>query len=531
VAEVPLAPFTTPVSADAPAGEDLTYDEAYQRVREEVDRMGTVSVHVDHEHGTGGGGGEVDFDEIAGEARTLLTERTRDLQLAAYMTIALSRSRGAEGLAEGIETTLALARTFGEVVHPLKPVRRRNALQFLSDRLKDWLPDQPFSDSDTEALERAAAATEALQAWTTETMGENAPALSGLRQSLDDALKRASRAARAAETAGAARAATAAGESPEGGSAPAGALVLASAGDARNAVFRICAFLREADATSGVPYRLARSMVWGGLNAEPPSQDGRTQLEGPDAATRAQLGAVSAGGNPVAVLGAAEQAFPVRPFWLDLQRMASQAAAQAGHAGIVRAIETATAELLDRVPGLPGLAFADGSPFADGDTQLWLQALSPGRSADAQPTAAGDDPLAEVLDEARTLAAKGDLDAAVRALQEAPAGRADGRARLRRDLHAARLCVQGGRATVAAALVAGLAEEADRRSLDEWEPALALELWRTAHAAWSAAAAAAADGTKDDALRRAGDAFARLCRLDPAAALGMTRADKKGARG
>jgi type VI secretion system protein VasJ len=515
--------YRQPVSAEAPAGEDLTYDEAYLRVREEVDRMGTVSVHVDHESGAGGGGGGVDFGEIATEARSLLTERTRDLQLAAYMTIALSRSQGAQGLAEGLETTLALAQTFGETVHPVKPLRRRNALQFLSDRLKDWLADHAFEESDVDDLVRALTVVEALQAWTTETMGENAPALSGLRQAIEEAQKKAARKVKAAETA--------APSTPAAPGAPAdGEFTLASAADARKVTLRVCSFLREQDPASGVPYRLARALVWGSLASEPPSDGGKTQLEAPDVTTRGQLQALVAGGNSQAVLAAAEQAFPSRPFWLDLQRLASQAAAQLGHAGISRAIDAATTELLDRLPGLSVLAFTDGSAFADDPTQGWLQGLNAGRSGDA-PAAPGEDALAEALENARALAGKGDLDAAVRALHEAPAGSADGRARLRRDLHVARLCVQGGRAGVAAGLLAGLVEEADRRSLDEWEPALALELWRTAHSAWSAAASTAADGAKDEALRRSRAAFERVCRLDPAAAIGMAGPHKKGPRG
>jgi len=524
-----LAVYRAPVSPDAPAGEDLTYDEAYLRVREEVDRMGTVSVHVDHEHGVGGGGGEVDFSEIAREARTLLTGRTRDLLLAAYMTIALSRSRGADGLAEGIETTLVLAQAFGEAVHPVKPLRRRNALQFLSDRLKDWLADQPFDAGDTVGLERAAAASEALQAWATETMGEDAPALSGLRQSIDEALRRATRAARAAEAPAPVGSPTAAGAPP--GAPGDGSLVLASASDARKAVFRICAFLREEDPASGVPYRVARSMAWGGLSVEPPNEGGKTHIEGPDASTRSQLQAVVGGGNSVVVLSAAEQAFVSRPFWLDLQRVAAQGAAQAGHEGIVRAINWATAELLDRVPGLSALAFSNGSPFADDATRGWLQGLVT-VTPDTALAPSGEDPLAEVLDEARALAAKGELDAAVRALQNAPEGNAGGRARLRRGLHVARLCVQGGRPAVAAAVLDGLAAEADARSMDEWEPDLALEMWRTVHAAWTAVVGAAVGPAKDDAGRRAGAAYERVCRLDAAAGLSLTgAADKKGGKG
>jgi type VI secretion system protein VasJ len=239
---------------------------------------------------------------------------------------------------------------------------------------------------------------------------------------------------------------------------------------------------------------------------------------------------VTAGGNPVVIIGAVEQAVASRPFWLDLQRFGAQAAAQAGHENIVHAIRSSTADLVGRVPGLPALAFSDGTPFADDATRAWLQALAGAGMGETTPMI-GEDPLAETLDGALELAGKGDLDGAVRVLHDAPAGNAGGRARLRRGLHVVRLCLNGGRPRVAAALVAGLTEEADRRALEEWEPTLALELWRAAHAAWTAASGVASGDARDDALRRAGSAFDRVCRLDPAAALRMAGADKKGAGG
>ena len=554
------APFLAPVTPDAPAGEDLSYSEEYQRVRAEMDKVGSVSSEVDHEavvsgEGAGVSGGGVDFEAVVDVAGQLLRERTKDVQLASYLTYALMRARGLAGLTEGLVVTRGLAATFWEGLHPQKPVRRRNAMQFLADRAKDWVSTQKFGADDAEALATARGAVVALQALTTEQMGEGAPGLGGLRQTLDDAHTLAARAA--------AKAAVPPPEpAPEAGATPeptptdpaptpsaptpapaaprpatpapaasAGADGVRSAGDARQAVLRAAAFLRERDAASPAPYRLTRAFSWGGLVASPPNQAGKTLIPPADAATRTAIAGAS--GDPRTRLNRAEDAFVAAPLWLDPQRAAAEAAAEAGLLPIRDGIHDDVRGLLRRCPDLPTLTFNDGTPLADEATRAWLvevggaPAAGPATvsvaavSVAAVPAGAapGDDAVAAAVALAEAAVAAGDFAGAVAVLQQGETEDRTARDRFRRRLHLASLCLRGEQPAVARLLLDPLAAEVDRHALDAWEPALAVEVWAQLYAACTASASGPPTAEKQEIRERAALAFARMCRLDPARGL------------
>ena len=86
-----------------------------------------------------------------------------------------------------------------------------------------------------------------------------------------------------------------------------------------------------------------------------------------------------------------------------------------------------------------------------------------------------------------------------------------GRFRLRLDL--ARLCIESGRKELAVPQLDQLEGEVDHFSVEEWEPELATEVVRLL---WQCCA-----GKKPVAAlaERGKDIYARLCRLDPAAAV------------
>src|SRR5690606_6010239 len=77
-------------------------------------------------------------------------------------------------------------------------------------------------------------------------------------------------------------------------------------------------------------------------------------------------------------------------FWLDLNLASFTALSNlpAGQAAAA-AVQQETAALLARMPALPTLCFADGSPFADARTQAWLSSRAPvARQTAVQPARA-----------------------------------------------------------------------------------------------------------------------------------------------
>jgi type VI secretion system protein VasJ len=87
-----------------------------------------------------------------------------------------------------------------------------------------------------------------------------------------------------------------------------------------------------------------------------------------------------------------------------------------------------------------------------------------------------------------------------------------------------RLAIQAGKADLARSLLEGLVSEGDRHQLDEWEPTLAASLYSALLAAWGPER----EASDEDRPARVvtgpprEEVFARLCRLDPAAALKLS---------
>jgi type VI secretion system protein VasJ len=78
-------------------------------------------------------------------------------------------------------------------------------------------------------------------------------------------------------------------------------------------------------------------------------------------------------------------------------------------------------------------------------------------------------------------------------------------------LNLAKLCLEAGKPEQALPQLQSLDEEGRKFGLEEWEPGLAAELVRELWKCYKGSASA----------DRAEECYARLCRLDPAAALGV----------
>jgi type VI secretion system protein VasJ len=184
------------------------------------------------------------------------------------------------------------------------------------------------------------------------------------------------------------------------------------------------------------------------------------------------------------------------------------------------------------------LAFSDGTPFADGATQMWLEnevlpVLASGEGGGGGAAAEGA--MGEALKEARDLAVKGELGKALDAVAAASASATTPVDRFRGQLVSAQLCLGGGQAAIARSQLEGLTTQIEEHHLTSWDPALCAEVYGGLYSAIKslndarrpknpqqvAAAqqvnAPPAVPPEDEAAERA--AFEMLCRLDPAQAL------------
>jgi type VI secretion system protein VasJ len=226
-------------------------------------------------------------------------------------------------------------------------------------------------------------------------------------------------------------------------------------------------------------YMLLRCASWLHVTRPPPARDGRTDVPPPPDIRRREFAALGDGGKRQELVLALE-AFCSGPgiFWLDGQRLicATLAAMGDNYTACARTIVHALAGLLDRIPGLAELSFADGSPFADPATRAWLARETAPRSA---PTAgeqdSGSAPWHTALDEARASLVGGKLDEAVGRLSAGARTAETGRARFFWQLAQAKLCIEAGAVPLALATLRHLDGVIDRHDLENWEPEAAAE--------------------------------------------------------
>src|SRR6266478_4648235 len=106
----------TPIAGDNPSGADLRYDNKlllYDKIRElrrQDDDLNQGDWH--HERKVG------DYSGVIRMTQEALATRTKDLQLAAWLTDALLRTEGFSGLHQGLTFCHALIGTFWETLYP-----------------------------------------------------------------------------------------------------------------------------------------------------------------------------------------------------------------------------------------------------------------------------------------------------------------------------------------------------------------------------------------------------------------------------
>lgn len=516
-----------PISDDAPAGTDITYDDSYQALKNIVDDLSTAS-------------GDVDMELLAGNSLEALTEQSKDVRVASYFVIGKTHTQGVNGAAIGLAGLDALLDEHWEGMYPSarRARARSNALQFVADHLSPWIKRQSFKISDVEAIRLAISHGKAVQTLAMERLGDQAPALSGFLSEFERVDRRLTQRLEAqaeksepseSTSAPASQASTSPGApsaSSSNGASPASAVKAQIPGegeefsdeDARRIITDVASRRRSLDRANPEPYELLRVARWAPLRTVPPNASGKTQIRAPEEAQRSALRSLFDRKEFEKLLDAGETTFQNGPahYWLDLQRIEVQAARQLGgrFTDVADAIQRQIVGLVTRFPELAQLSYRDGTPFADPSTLGWLDTLDDASEASSHDGSSGDDPLTAALAEARTKMQSGSLEEALEGLAEVRDP--DGRTRFRKQLQIASLCLDGGHPEVALPLLEQLHAEIERHALHLWEPHLALRTWTTLHTCYTRTEELTASERE-----RARTVYARICEHAPSKALSL----------
>ena len=443
------------ISEDAPAGDDPGYDDDFQLMREEVNKLSGA-----------------DTDQICQLAEKLLATTAKDIRVATYYAWARLHRDGESGLADGLELLAALMQRFGEQLHPQRERSRQGALEWLgSSRMLDSLSLYPEVNS-AETLRIAGALLLTEQAAEGSIPG-------ALLSALETRLQKS----------GGVEAVVPQNVSDSHPTAPAGsvpALTGIASGQELLAQARILAeYLRGQPDGWLSAHRLIKNLRHDTLHQLPPlSADGKTRIEPPKPDARAQLKRLYLQQSWRELLEEADSILSrgANHLWLDVQWYLHQALTKSGRETEADIIQADLKGLLGRLPGLETLAFNDGTPFADEVTLNWIQLQVMDNASAWQSdatvipvTTSGDNDILQLEPEALALADSDGAESALAWLQSRPGITSPRQTWLLRLLMA-RVAEQLGKNDLAGHLLGELDGSAITLTLTQWEPELLFEV-------------------------------------------------------
>ncbi|MCB5311136.1 type VI secretion system protein TssA [Yersinia intermedia] len=451
--------WLVPIAPDSPVGDDPGYDDDFQQMREEVNKLSGADTGL-----------------VCALAEKLLTGVSKDVRIATYYIWARLHIDGESGLADGLALLAGLIQRFGDALHPQRGNSRKLALEWLAgSRVLDSLSLYPeVTKADFERIVGALVLTEeSVGGWDESTR----PQLAALYAALENRLMQS----------GGPDAVI-----PQNSSLPRHAApntpalkAVTSGRDLLDQAKLLAGFLRDQPNGWLSGHHLMKSIRLDTLHELPPlAADGCTRLAPPKLENRALLKRLYLQQSWLELLEQTNILFAqgVNHLWLDLQWYTHQALIKTGgpHERWADIIKQDLNGLLTRLPGLEGLAFSDGTPFADEVSLHWINqhvmaAESWGSESAASASTAGDDDILQLESEALAQADSEGVEAALNWLQNRPGARTPRHQWLIRLLMA-RVAEQYGKNDMALHLLGELEGNATRMTLTQWEPELLFEV-------------------------------------------------------
>ncbi len=455
--------WLAPILEHSPTGSDPSYQDDFQQMREEVNKLSGA-----------------DTDLICELAEKLLTSTCKDVRVATYYIWARLHQQGEIGLAEGLALLAGLLQNFGNQLHPQRSNSRKLAIDWLAgSRVLDSLSLYPQVNKDD--FERIVGAMALIEDSTAGWEDATRPDLGSLYATLESRL---------AQSGGpeAVIPQNSIGTANISASNSGNSLTLnpvTSGRDLLDQAKLLAAYLRNQPGGWLSGHRLMKSVRLDTLHKLPPlGVDGRTRLLPPKPENRALLKRLYLQQSWLELLDQTDSLFgqAVNHLWLDVQWYIHQALIKSGepYEHWAEIIKQDLNTLLTRLPGLESLAFNDGTPFADEVTMNWINhhVIDSPESRGSPPAVAAivaDEDILQLEPEALAQADSNGIEAALEWLQKRP-GMQSPRQQWLLRLLMARVAEQYGKNHMALHLLNELDGSGSQITLTQWEPELMFEV-------------------------------------------------------
>ncbi|WP_394547479.1 type VI secretion system protein TssA [Pantoea ananatis] len=452
------------ITDTSPTGEDPGYDDNFQRIREEVNKLSGIDTGL-----------------ICTLAEKLLTSTAKDIRIATYYCWARLHQDGETGFAAGLELLAGLLKRYGTQLHPQRERSRKPAMEWLAgSRVLDSLSLWPEVVRD-DALRTAGALLLIRDSLETEPEASR-PELNALYSALESRLMKAGGVDAVVPQNAANKAKL---QAPSYITEPDAPLLsrITSGQDLLAQARTLTAYLREQPNGWLAAHRLMKSLRHDTLHSIPaPDAQGKTRIEPPRADQRAVLKRLYLQQSWLEILEQADSTFSrgANHLWLDLQWYIHQALVKSGQDIFADIITADLKGLLRRLTGLETLAFNDGTPFADEVTLNWinqsvLDDMSGWRDEPVSADSGDNNDILALEPEALEKADTDGLDATLHWLQTRP-GADSAKDKWLLRLLMARVAEQKGKNELALHLLGELDSAAQSITLTQWTPALVFEV-------------------------------------------------------
>jgi type VI secretion system protein VasJ len=521
-----------PISSDNPAGVQLEDDPDYDKISAEIQKIGSLHGEI------------VDWSVVVSAGTVILTQKSKDLTVASWLTMGLFYKQGYSGLSAGLEICVSFLDKFWEVMYPpFKRIRGRAApFAWLATRITPLITGKVPDNNEAEAVQSCAMLIERLVPLIDEKFGDNSPTRNeppnfldlrkilqahALKFKIEESVAKPKVEEKPTEERPTATSSTAT-TTPTTTAAPTAEFT--SVASAQQFILKACTYLRETKPDDPIPYKLNRIIRWYPIIKLPPATNGKTELPGILPQLVQGFQNLLGSGEWDKLLKQSEANFSNALFWFDLQRFIDRAMTELGpsYESARQVVREELATLVRRLPGILDLKFKNDIAFADGQTKMWIEAevmpsITPAATeAKAITDKAGETPkkedINEIITEARKVAAGGKLNDAISLLKGHLATASLRREQFSWRLNMAKLCLEAGNLRLALPLLESLDEEVRQFSLEQWEPELAVEVIRILY---QCRTKLIKDVKQPSAEITASinDLYARLCRLDTLSAL------------
>jgi type VI secretion system protein ImpA len=142
---IDVAALLAPIAGEQPAGKDLRYAKEYDEIKEARREKETFDI--------GGQGSTIkhaDWSKVVTLSTDALANKTKDLQIAAWLAEALVRMEGFEGLAAGLQILSGLMGAFWDHLYPTLTdgdlEYRSGPLEFMNEKVSFSIKQIPLTD-------------------------------------------------------------------------------------------------------------------------------------------------------------------------------------------------------------------------------------------------------------------------------------------------------------------------------------------------------------------------------------------------